>query len=642
MARGAEDRAEASTAAHEHRRRERPLPAFEGRGIDGKPLSISQLIGKRLLLFFFDPSAEVAHIVGRAVADVATERGGHNFDIVGVATGGSRESVGSFVRDLEVEIPVLYDPSADLAGLLSIRAPVALLVADASGYLITGSTSFIDEGENPSAPVESRIREWLRLPKADATAVSVLGERPQAPLFSAARLDGGERFELASQRGRPVVLIFFLETCPHCHIALRFFKEALAKIPEANRPILVGILGTKRTIGVRERLEQDQLDFFPVLLDSDGEIRSAYRAGVSVPLTFLIDAEGRIVSRTEGWRAEREPPLMRMRLAEIAGEEVPLLLHATGFSGNEFCTVCHQPENETWQLTNHAFAFDSLVRHGADRDAECVGCHVVGWEEPGGFSLANPAPHLENVGCETCHGRGGSHLDEESSADSSEEPDYEAICGTCHNQKHSLGFDYAALLPRVSHQENLQLAELSLAERRGIIEERRKPRENLLPTRAEYTGSEICGDCHEEEFATWSDQPHAATVAKLKDPGETSDPECLRCHTTAFGKPGGFPTDGRPAQLPDLAVVGCESCHGPGGEHIQEETPKIGNIVALGDKCDSCVILQICGSCHDEDNDPGFEFELQDKIELQRHGTIEAGTGKPLEGRAGNETREAS
>ncbi len=642
MERSAEARAEASAAAHETLRRERPLPAYQGRGVDGQPLSISDLIGKRLLLFFFDPSAKMAQVVGKAVADVASERGGHNFEIVGVATSGSRESVGSFVRELDVEIPVLYDPSEELASLLGVRTPAALLVADAGGYLITGSTSFVDEGENPSAPVESQIREWLRLPRESEPAASVLGERPRAPLFSAARLDGGGRFELALLRGRPLVLVFFLHTCPHCHIALRFFREALAQLPEASRPALMGILTMNRTLGVREQLEREELDFFPVLLDPDGAIRSAYGLRASVPVTFLIDSDGFIVSRTEGWRAEREPPLMRMRLAEMAGEEIPMLLHSTGFSGNEFCTVCHQSEYETWQLTNHAFAFDSLVRHGDERDAECVGCHVVGWEEPGGFSLAKPAPHLENVGCETCHGRGGTHLDEEPSADSEEEPDYEAICRTCHNQKHSLGFDFASLLPRVSHQENFELAELSLAERRRILAQRQRPRENLLPTGAEYTGSEACQPCHQEEYASWSEQPHAAATAKLEDPDETSDPDCLRCHTTAFGKPGGFPTDGKPGELPDLAVVGCESCHGPGGEHVQEETPKTGNIVALGDKCDSCVILQICGSCHDEDNDPGFEFELQDKIELQRHGVIEAGTGESLEGRAEDEKREAS
>jgi hypothetical protein len=99
---------------------------------------------------------------------------------------------------------------------------------------------------------------------------------------------------------------------------------------------------------------------------------------------------------------------------------------------------------------------------------------------------------------------------------------------------------------------------------------------------------------------------------------------------TGFGLPGGFPKDGTASDHPDLAAVGCESCHGPGAEHVKEGARRIGTIVSLGDKCDSCVILQLCGGCHDEANDPGFEFAVEEKIERQRHGTIEAGTGKPL------------
>jgi len=38
----------------------------------------------------------------------------------------------------------------------------------------------------------------------------------------------------------------------------------------------------------------------------------------------------------------------------------------------------------------------------------------------------------------------------------------------------------------------------------------------------------------------------------------------------------------------------------------------------------SAPFLQICGGCHDQANDPEFEFAVKDKIERQRHGTIEA------------------
>ena len=55
---------------------------------------------------------------------------------------------------------------------------------------------------------------------------------------------------------------------------------------------------------------------------------------------------------------------------------------------------------------------------------------------------------------------------------------------------------------------------------------------------------------------------------------------------------------------------------------MKPDAPRIGTIVSLTDKCGSCVILQICGTCHDDVNDPGFEFEVEKKIEAQKHGTI--------------------
>jgi hypothetical protein len=147
--------------------------------------------------------------------------------------------------------------------------------------------------------------------------------------------------------------------------------------------------------------------------------------------------------------------------------------------------------------------------------------------------------------------------------------------------------------------------------------------------RADFVGSDACRSCHPAEYATWASGAHAKAGATLAHAGKGSDASCLRCHTTGFGRAGGFASGDALSSEPDLGRVGCESCHGPGGDHVKDGSRKIGTILALGDKCDSCVILQICGSCHDEANDPGFEFEVEAKIDAQRHGTIEPGTGRP-------------
>ena len=616
-------------AGHDHpSRNERPLPAFSGRTLEGEPLAVTSLLGKRLVLFFFNPEIDEADILGRAMGRIAPEQGKRNFQVVGIATGSDLATANRFVEEHGIDYPVLDDSSAAIARKLGMRYPMALLGVDGEGYLMWGLAQFATEGPEPDVQIEGQIRELLRLPSEE---LQLSTDRPEAPTFEAKVLDSDEPFRLEDHRGEAVVLVFFLHTCPHCHEFLEFMKEQMATLPEDRQPVLVGVEVTGRTRQVRESMKELGLDFFPVLFDDGRSIANAYGVFAGVPDTVLIDKEGRIAARVQGWRPRIDGPLMRMRIAKETGAPIPMLLSAQGYSGNDACGVCHEQEHATWLLTSHATAYDTLVTHGEDSNGECVGCHVVGFEKTGGFHLDSRIPTVANVGCESCHGRGGPHLSPGLIIDDN----YEGACVVCHDTKHSLGFDYATFTPRISHAANEAILSLPPEERQKILAERGAVRQDLLPTSAEYVGSEACVGCHEAEASTWAAGPHARAMATLAADGKDGDSECQACHTTAFGKPGGFdPAHGLAGQ-DDLARVGCESCHGPGGNHVADGATKLGTIVSLGDKCDSCVILQICGSCHDDANDPGFEFEVQDKIDRIRHGTIEAGTGKPLGESAG-------
>ena len=625
--------AQAATAAKEPKeeakpkkrpRRENPLPNFEGRTLEGERLEVSSMLGKRLVVFFFNPEIKAATAATRAIGEISKLRGKYNFDILGVATGSDRETAVSFAKDNEIDFRVLDDSSAAIARRMGLRQPMTLLGVDADGYIIFGIQQFRSQAADAKSAIESQIREALRLPPLATESEPAMGNRPMAPLFSVDVMDSQEPFDLVAHRGESVILIFFLHTCPHCHQTLSFFREALAELPSDKRPTLIGIEITGRTGAVRRALKDKNLDFFPIAFDDDRSIQGEYGVFGGVPDTFFIDAKGRIAARVQGWDPARDEPLARMRMAKLSGAPVPMLLRKSGYSGSESCGICHESEQETWFFTKHASAYDTLVKHGAANDDECVGCHVVGYSEPGGFTSTNQTPGLEDVGCESCHGRGGPHL----SPDFAPKGDYSATCAACHTPEHSLGFEYATFRPRISHAENAHVTKLSPKERQALLEEI-GARRDVLPTNAQHAGSESCRGCHESEYETWAASPHAAAVTTLSKAGKSTDADCLACHTTGFGRPGGFPRDGVVESHTDLARVGCESCHGPGAEHVQQGAAKIGTIVSLGDKCDSCVILQICGSCHDEVNDPGFEFEVLEKIEAQRHGTIEPGTGKP-------------
>src|SRR5262249_61660815 len=115
------------------------------------------------------------------------------------------------------------------------------------GDLAGARAQFPAPGPGVGDAIEARARTALRLPSHDDT---VPGDRPVAPEFTAAMLDKKERFDLAATRGRPVLLLFFLHTCPHCHEALVFLKSAMAELPEDKRPLLVGLELTGRADAV--------------------------------------------------------------------------------------------------------------------------------------------------------------------------------------------------------------------------------------------------------------------------------------------------------------------------------------------------------------------------------------------------------
>jgi 2',3'-cyclic-nucleotide 2'-phosphodiesterase (5'-nucleotidase family) len=109
-----------------------------------------------------------------------------------------------------------------------------------------------------------------------------------------------------------------------------------------------------------------------------------------------------------------------------------------------------------------------------------------------------------------------------------------------------------------------------------------------------YVGSQRCRHCHAEAYGQWASTAHATAFATLEREQNHHKPECLNCHTTAPGVPGGF----RSYQTtPAMAAVSCETCHGPGRAH--SDSPQAGY---------GKVELTTCTPCHDAKNSPDFDY----------------------------------
>ncbi|RMG44588.1 MAG: cytochrome C554 [Acidobacteria bacterium] len=140
-----------------------------------------------------------------------------------------------------------------------------------------------------------------------------------------------------------------------------------------------------------------------------------------------------------------------------------------------------------------------------------------------------------------------------------------------------------------------------------------------LAAEHEFVGTKTCKKCHIKQWKSWS-QTRMAKAFDILKPGEraeakkaagldpqkdyTTDPNCLKCHTTGYGKPGGFKDI---ASTPDRAGVGCEMCHGAGKDYTKPDVMSLKNknfkhadAVAAGmvDK----VSEKQCLACHNEES----------------------------------------
>ncbi len=88
-----------------------------------------------------------------------------------------------------------------------------------------------------------------------------------------------------------------------------------------------------------------------------------------------------------------------------------------------------------------------------------------------------------------------------------------------------------------------------------------------VQARASYAGTANCLACHPQAGQKWAQSGHAHAFASLAVFKADSDPNCIGCHTIGFGTPSGYRREFTAKKLID---VGCESCHGPGSQHVAE------------------------------------------------------------------------
>ena len=144
-------------------------------------------------------------------------------------------------------------------------------------------------------------------PAAEPIRADLLQGRP-APLFSAARLDGGT-LSLAALRGHVVLLDFWAVNCPPCRIEM----PALETIHRRYARRGLQVIGVTEMDPARDEALQFATEAgvtYPIVLDPGARIGALYGLEAH-PTTFVIDARGHVRHVNAGYLRGEEKEIER-------------------------------------------------------------------------------------------------------------------------------------------------------------------------------------------------------------------------------------------------------------------------------------------------------------------------------------------
>ncbi|MCX7014827.1 MAG: multiheme c-type cytochrome [Candidatus Sumerlaeota bacterium] len=170
----------------------------------------------------------------------------------------------------------------------------------------------------------------------------------------------------------------------------------------------------------------------------------------------------------------------------------------------------------------------------------------------------------------------------------------------------------------------------------AILSEYKGETKKIAPverTVARYTlaSVETCRNCHLAEYQQWQTTPHSRAFATLEKESQQYNPDCVKCHVTAYNVDNGFFDL---ATTPQFTNVQCEACHGPSLRHVramhlagQSERLTGPQRVLIESQAESSMppktpAESLCLACHTPENDDNFVYLV--KIEKVKHGAAAA------------------
>jgi len=431
-------------------------PVFSGRDLDGRAFDTAAWRGEPFVLVFFDQECPHCQRDLPRLAPVLREFRARGVRALGVASREVGGGMRAFLKEHDVDFPVLIDPDRAVFGRFQSTRTPDLFLIDREGLI-----RFRERGDRPDRADLTRLQ--LRI---------VLGDDPKALAASLPKgrwLGDGVCSACHEREFQDWLLT------PHSIAWDSLAKGDKFRDPECVKCHVTGLGDpggfkdpetTLHMVNVQCEVCHGQGGGHPqgktLDVDALSKVCTTCHMGKFV-LNFSIEEALPLVAHRDHPDMEklfRYSDEQRQRIEQINKRRTEKFKSGVAHVGADACRPCHQKEYAQWSGTPHAAAFASLLKQGQNTDADCQRCHTTGFGLRRGFGDPLATASLTGVQCEVCHGPGDDHVQAPAAmkkgtiygiTDQCSFCIIQGVCATCHDAKNDPHFDIEKALPKVKH-----------------------------------------------------------------------------------------------------------------------------------------------------------------------------------------------